>query len=254
MATGSWQQRDAGGKQADVFQPAEWPEVKTVVLFLHGHARITLRDNEVFTRELERYGMGAVCPDGKRCWWTDLVCPEFDPQLTPIDYLRNNVLEWLDCTWGVRPPAIALLGVSMGGQGALRLAYWYPQLFPVVAALSPTIDYQNLYGKGLPLDDLYPDREAARQDTVTLQLHPLNWPRHQLLTCDPTDTEWFDGVERLASKLSSTGIPFDSDLTTRHGGHSWDYFNFIAPAVMKFLHEGLDQEQRRIPAPRSSEG
>ncbi len=102
-------------------------------------------------------------------------------------------------------------------------------------------------GLGLPLDEIYPDQEAARQDTITLWLHPLNWPRHQLLMCDPTDVEWFEGTERLASKLSSTGIPFELDFTTSHGGHSWTYFNHVAPRVVQFLRDALEKERRRLP-------
>ncbi|MFM8221762.1 MAG: alpha/beta hydrolase-fold protein, partial [Planctomycetaceae bacterium] len=137
--------------------------------------------------------------------------------------------------------------VIMGGQGALKLAYQQPALFPVVAALAPAIDFHLWVGKGYPLDDLYETAEEARQETATVLIHPLNWPRHQWLGCDPGDQEWFDGVERLAGKLSSTGIPFESDLSTRAGGHSWDYFNHLAPTVVEFLTTRLEQERNRLP-------
>ena len=138
----------------------------------------------------------------------------------------------------------------MGGHGALRLAYRYPEQFPTVAAVAPAVDLQIWHGRGLPLDEMYPTAEAARQDTATLLLHPLHWPRHQLLMSDPTDAEWFDSAQRLASKLYSTGIPFESDLETRHGGQSWDYINHVAPRVMQFVHDALEQEERRLPTLR----
>jgi S-formylglutathione hydrolase len=94
---------------------------------------------------------------------------------------------------------------------------------------------------------MYDDAEAARQDTATLLLNPLNWPRHQLLMCDPADAEWFEGAQRLASKLYSTGIPFESDFETTCGGHSWGYFNHVAPRVMKFLIDALESERQRLP-------
>lgn len=243
---GTWTQTEIGGKTADVFEPSRRLESKYAILFLHGHGRILLRDNALFTGELERLALCAVCPHGQRSWWADRICPEFDAELTPLRYLHDQVLPWMAETLGMRPPAIAVTGVSMGGQGALRLAYRFPQEFPVVAAISPTIDFHTYYGRGLPLDAMYADREAARQDTVTVHLHPLNWPRHQLLVCDPADPEWFESVERLASKLASTGIPFERDLATRHGGHSWEYFNHMVPQVLKFLHDRLEQESRRI--------
>ena len=44
---------------------------------------------------------------------------------------------------------LALLGVSMGGQGALRMAYKYPNIFPTVAAISPAIDFQKRIDEGV---------------------------------------------------------------------------------------------------------
>ncbi|HEY3963013.1 MAG TPA: alpha/beta hydrolase-fold protein [Planctomycetaceae bacterium] len=245
-----WQQVEIAGKRADVFHPMQPSAENFSVLFLHGHARVTLKDNAVYTSHLERLGLVCVCPHGQRSWWGDRVCREFDSRVTPAAYVREKLLPWMQEHIGSAPPAIALLGVSMGGQGALRLAYRFPDQFPIVAALAPSVDFQIWHGRGLPLDEIYPTAEAARQDTATLLLHPLHWPRHQLLMCDPTDADWFEGTERLASKLYSTGIPFDSDLATRHGGHSWDYFNHLAPRVMEFLHDRLQQESRRLPTVR----
>lgn len=244
-----WQQIEIAGKSADVFFPTRRADEHFGILFLHGHGRITLKGNAVYTAHLERLGWTCVCPHGQRSWWGDRVCREFDPQLTPMQYLRRDVRAWLTESFQSVSPQIALLGVDMGGQGALRLAYRDPDQFPVVAALAPAIDFHLLHGRGLPLDEIYLTREAARQDTATLLIHPLHWPRHQLLMCDPTDHVWFEGVERLASKLYSTGIPFESDFVTRHGGHSWEYFNFVAPRVMEFLAERLEQERRRLPPP-----
>jgi hypothetical protein len=37
-------------------------------------------------------------------------------------------------------------------------------------------------------------------------------PLYQRIACDPSDPYWFEGCERLASKLSSSGIPFDGQF------------------------------------------
>jgi pimeloyl-ACP methyl ester carboxylesterase len=242
-----WQTVEIAGKRADVFFPARLAAEHFSLLFLHGHARITLRDNATYTSELARYGLPCVCPHGERAWWGDRVCAEFDPATTPAAYIRQSVLPWMKEKLGSEPPAIGLFGVSMGGQGALRLAFRHPQQFPVVAALSPLIDMQKWHGRGWPLDTIYETAEDARQDTATLLIHPLNWPRQQLLVCDPADCQAFEGTSQLASKLRSSGIPFEHDLTTRHGGHDWKYFNHMAPRVMQFLHESLLVEHRRFP-------
>lgn len=246
-AAGVWSQVEIMGKTADVYEPASPGPRSGAVLHLHGHALTTLRDNPAYSRELERHGLRAICPHGKRSWWGQRICTEFDPRVSPEGFLREHVVPFIAERWRIHPPSIALCGISMGGQGALRLSYRYPREFPIIAAISPAVDFQRLYGRGLPLDEMYRNAEAARQDTATLEVHPLNWPRHQLLVCDPADTEWYESVERLAGKLSSTGIPFDADLTTSHGGHSWEYFDFMAPKVMQFVAERLEKESLRVP-------
>ena len=245
-----WQSVAIAGKRADVFMPLQRSPGNSAVLFLHGHGRTTLKDNPIYTSHLERLGLACVCPHGQRSWWGDRVCREFDPDISPVEYLRESVLPWMKKNCQSAPPAIALLGVSMGGQGALRLAYRFADQFPIVAAVAPAVDFHLWHGRGLPLDEMYPTAEAARQDTATLLLHPLHWPRHQLLMSDPTDAEWFDSAQKLASKLYSTGIPFESDFETRHGGQSWDYINHVAPRVVQFVYDALEQEQRRLPTVR----
>lgn len=242
---GTWSQLDIAGKTADVYEPAAPAGHGRVVLHLHGHGLTTLKDNPVFSAELERHGLRAVCPHGQRSWWLDVVCREFDPEITPLRFLREQVVAYIGERWGTKPPAIGLTGISMGGQGALGLAYRFPREFPVVAAISPAVDFHNWHGQGLPLDEMFSSREAARQETATLRMNPLNWPRHQLLVCDPADETWFEGAERLAMKLSSMGVPFESDFATTAGGHSWEYFNMMAPRVVGFVAERLETESRR---------
>ncbi|MGD9855208.1 MAG: alpha/beta hydrolase-fold protein [Planctomycetaceae bacterium] len=234
-----WATVEICGKAADIFTPPRGTSCERAVLFLHGASGHTIRDDPVFTAELSRCGLPTVCPHGGRSWWLDRVSREFDATASPIAFVREQIVPWIHERWGVAPPAIGLLGISMGGQGALQLAYRHPREFPVVAAISPAVDFHILWGQGTPLDELFDRPEAARQQTATLHLHPLNWPRHQLIVCDPADRAWYEGAERLASKLSSMGIPFESDLETSAGGHSWEYFRSTAGRCVSFLSERL---------------
>jgi S-formylglutathione hydrolase FrmB len=238
-----WQAVQVAGKACDVFEPAK--PAPFVIVFLHGVGMETLADNAVWTRLLETHGLRAVCPHGKRSWWTNRICSEFDAQLTAERHILHNVLPFMRERCGVEPPQIGLAGISMGGQGALRLAMKHPTKFPVVAAISAALDYQNLYGQGTTIDEMYPDRETVRQDTALLHVHPLNWPRNMLFVSDPADKAWFDSNQRLHEKLAALGIPHQFDLTTSAGGHSWEYFNHMAPRVFDFLLRGLEAERLR---------
>jgi S-formylglutathione hydrolase FrmB len=166
--------------------------------------------------------------------------------MTPEHHLLEHVLPFFQTRWGLVPPTIGLLGISMGGQGALRLAFKHPQLFPVVAAISSAIDYHELYGEGRAIDTMYESKEQCRQDTALLHVPPVGYPPHIFFCIDPDDTRWFRGNDRLHEKLTALGIPHEVDLTTRAGGHSWDYFNPVADRAIRFVWTGLNLESRRL--------
>ena len=108
------------------------------------------------------------------------------------------------------------------------------------------LDYHDLYGQGMPLDDLYESKEQCRQDTAILHVHPAQYPGHIFFCVDPDDERWFRGNDRLHEKLSALGMPHEADLTTRAGGHSWDYFNHMAERVERFIVAGLEEQSRRL--------
>jgi len=245
----SWTVETVGGHPCDVFVPREPNPQGYVLLYLHGVHEGRLGDHAAFGEQFERHGLVVVGPRTRRSWWTNRVCPEFDPQVTAERHVIDRVLPYLADRFAAAPPKIGLFGTSMGGQGALRFAYRYPDRFPVVAAISPAIDFYRRLERpeeGDPLLEMYPDPEAARQETAILHVHPLNWPRHQFFCCDPTDYDWFDSSDRLRMKLSSLGVPFECDLETTGGGHGFPYYNQMEATVINFLVNRLASERLRI--------
>jgi pimeloyl-ACP methyl ester carboxylesterase len=242
---GTWSTADIAGKPADVYDPpGERPRFG--VLFLHPHARETLRDNAAYSALLDEHSLACVCPYGARSWWADRICPEFDPAVTPERFLLDSVIPFFDGRWGLRPRALGLLGISMGGQGALRLGFKHPRLFPVVAAVSPAVEYHEYYGMGLPLDEMYDSKEQCRQDTAPMHVHPGDFPPHLFFCIDPGDANWARGAQRLHEKLNALGVPHEIDLATRAGEHTWEYFNHMADPTVRFLANGLERESLRL--------
>ena len=175
-----------------------------------------------------------------------LVDDIFDSGRTPLEWLHQVVAGWLKTEWDTRPAGLAVSGVRLGAQAALGLAYRHARDYPVVAAVAPAVDFHKLHGLGLPLDDWYNSPEDARQHTVPLHINPLNWPVHQLLCCDSDDHEWFDGVQRLTSKLHSSGIPVTTLFESHQLGHCWDYFNIAANHVIDFVTQRLQQVHKSL--------
>jgi S-formylglutathione hydrolase FrmB len=240
----NWQQIEIAGKKADIFEPAQKPHFG--ILHLHGYGLTTLRDKTVFTELFDELNVACVCPHGQRSWWGDRICREFDESITPERYLLSEVLPFFRQRWGIEERTIGLQGISMGGQGALRLAFKHPKRFPVVAGIASALDYHDRYGEGSPLDEMYDSKEQCRQDTAILHLHPSHYPPHTFFCVDPSDATWFRGNDRLHEKMAALGIPHEIDFTTQAGGHSWDYFNHMAGRVVQFVYEGLQVESRKL--------
>lgn len=246
MATpGAWATLNLAGKTADVYEPPG-PRPRFGALYLHSFDLRTLADSAAFTELLAREQLACVCPHGQQSWWTDRVCRDFDPAVTPERYLLDQVVPFFAERWALRPRSIGLFGIGMGGQGALRLAFKHPEMFPVVAAISPAIEYHELYYQGTAVDEMYDSKEQCRQDTVAMHIHPSRYPPHIFYCIDPGDHPWYRGCDRLHEKLNALGVPHEFDQATRAGGHAWQYFDQMAPRAVSFLQEGLEAESRRL--------
>jgi S-formylglutathione hydrolase len=241
---GKWIREEIAGRPADVFLPTQAGHFG--LLDLHPVSGTTLAQSVVFSEVLEELGLTCLCPHAPECWWVDRPCPDFHPVYTPERYLLDAVLPYFATRWGLRPPAIGLSGISMGGQGALRLAFRHPHIFPVVAAIAPALEFHQWYGRGGPLDVMYDSKEQARQDTAILHLHPVQWPPHLFFCIDPTDQEWWRGADRLKEKMMALGVPHECDLSTQAGGHSWTYFEAMSNRALRFVMAGLEKQAKRL--------
>ncbi len=232
-----WSRLEIAGKSADVFDPPG--TLPFVLLFLHDESGETPATSAAFTAELRKHRFRCVAPHAGRSWWVDRVCTEFDTLLTPERYLLDNVVPWIESTWNAGSRSVAVAGIGMGGQGAVRLAFRHPSRFPVVGSIAGTMDFQEQFDRGTPLDSLYPSREHARQDTAILHIHPHEWPLHIWFGCSPTDPR-HRGNDRLHEKLAAIGVPHTSDLDTRGTPE-----NFLGP-MLGFLTAALERESRRL--------
>ena len=231
-----WKHIDITGKPADVFDPPG--ALPFVLVWLHPESGATPAADPAFTSELRARRLRCVAPHAGRSWWVDRVCPEFDPRLTAERHLLDDVVPWANSTWALGPRAVALAGVGMGGQGAVRLGFKYPDRPPVVASIDGAFDFHELHGRGTPLDEMYPSREHARQDTAILHIHPHDWPPHVWFACSP-ESEWFRGNDRLHEKLAALGVPHAADLDAPA-----DPGKLVAP-LLAFVAAALDRESRR---------
>jgi len=151
------------------------------------------------------------------------------------DYMNYDLVSFIDYNYRTIPDGAhrAIGGLSMGGTGALQLAFNHPETFSIVGAHSPSL-YQS--PEGIPDAfgswDYYgiydPLRLAATRDGLTsLQI----W-------IDVGDQDpWRGGAEQLDSILTSRGI--DHLWHLYPGGHDNVFWMDHIPDYLRFYTNAL---------------
>ncbi len=239
--TRTFESKALGGKPASygIFLPKDYADEKNaqtrypLAIWLHG----MFEDQDRF---LQRGGAEVldqmigdgkvpplvfVCADGDRSsFWTNAKTKDANYE----DLVTKDLLTHLEATWRIAPEREnhALMGVSMGGYGALKIAFKNPALFGIVAAHSSAV--------------LPDDPEKLMED--------FPWLRQrggQLLASvfgEPMDVEKYhaENVLGLAKaldveKLQGLKIYFDCGDKDRYGFHKTN----------AELHEVLDAQKIR---------
>ena len=250
-----WSTATVGGVACEVYAPPRAAPGRAVV-YLHDLDGTPPSGRAAIRGAIEAASLPTIAPLTGRSWWLDRIMPGVTAPATPEQFVRDTIVAEVGRRFSVRPPGIALVGIGMGGQGSLRLAYRHPAVFPIAAAIAPAIDFHLGMRHAGDRDDgelfdtlwgAFGDVERARQDTAILHVHPLNWPRHQWFASSPADVHWHDGAQRLHSKLVALGIPHESVLAGLPGEEAAAFEDRVAIAAIEFLVSSLDKESRRIP-------
>ena len=258
---GCWSEQTQADTRFCVFRPARPHVHGYTIFFLHDEDEsLPLRDPAI-ERLLDEKRLSVVAPLCGPIWSLDVQTERGLPR----EFLTERVLPAArqiaiaaatedapaaDKS-GTQRARLALLGHGMGGQALLRIAYDYPDKYPIVAAVEPTIDFHLHVRDGHPLlCEMFADEEAARQHTAILHIHPLNWPRHHFFCADPMSYPWFDGVDRLKMKLAASGVQFECELESSAAQTAEEtnpsYFQMLADKAIGHCEHGLERERLRI--------
>ncbi len=240
-----------------VLLPPSYDAEKTrrfpVLYFLHG-----LNDNEQSLinlggwnlienlREAGKIGeFLIIAPDGGRSFYVN----SRDGKEPYEDFFIREFIPALEGKYRVRAARNfrGIAGVSMGGYGALRLAFQYPQLFGAVSShmgaliekLPQGLNDAREMGRGLgmlnevfgqPPDPAFWDRNSP----FTLARESKGLARMKIyFDCGQQDFYGFDaGAQALHNLLASRGIPHEFHLYP--GGHDWFFIVAHLPASMEF--------------------
>ena len=150
------------GHQCEIYEPPTPRDHGYVVIYLHGVHLNSLRDKVEFSRQFDRHGLRVLCPRTGPSWWTDKDLPRFRLDDHGRTVCRRSMSELDRSALDGRNSALSA-GHEHGGPGSARMAFKHPRSFPVVAAISPAIDYHRRMDEGdETLQLMYADKEAAR--------------------------------------------------------------------------------------------
>jgi S-formylglutathione hydrolase FrmB len=172
-----------------------------------------------------------------------------DGQVRYEDFFIREFLPFIETHYRIRASRAqrGITGISMGGYGALRFAFKYPQLFgsvsahsaalvaklPEVQAASPQQDaLARMMGDafGSPFDRAF----WSRNNVFTLIENGANLESMKIyFDCGTEDQFGFDaGAQALHDLLVKKKIPHEFHLYP--GGHDWIYFADHFPASLEF--------------------
>jgi putative tributyrin esterase len=187
-----------------------------------------------------------VMPDGDDSWYTNSATM---PRDKFEDYITQDLISEIDRKYRTirERRARAIAGLSMGGYGAVKLAFKHPDLFAFAASLSGAFNAPRDLGHlrpefGAKLLEVFGkagSRTRTRND-VFLLLKTVHVYPYYYLSCGTED--FFLGTNRaLAAQLSSQKVPYEYHETA--GGHTWEYWdsalNPMLQAAAKHIGSGF---------------
>jgi len=170
------------------------------------------------------------------------------------DFFLQELMPYIEHRYRTRRgrASRAIGGISMGGYGALHLAFRHPELFGSISAHSaalierlpevsagdaPSIPRLRILGNvfGSPVDRAFWDRNSPLGLARTANLAGLKI----YFDCGSEDDYGFNaGAESLHKELAARRIPHEFHIYP--GGHNWIYFADHLPASLEFHSQVFD--------------
>ena len=170
--------------------------------------------------------MALVTADGGGGYWNPH--PGDNPQAMLVDELIPLCQR---AGLGAGTRKIGVLGISMGGYGAILLAEKYPQLIGAVAAISPAIWTSYAEAKSANAGAYASAADFAQDDAVT---HAAALVKTPVRVAAGYGDPFYPGVQALARAL-----PESAEVYFGGGCHTGPFFNSQEPPSLAFLARHL---------------
>lgn len=228
--------------RAVVIIPDAYSQAKSlpVVYLLHGYSgnyADWVTKAKGFEKDADTYQMIIVCPDGGfGSWYWD---SPVDSSFRYETYVAKELVAWVDAAYKTirTPKGRGITGLSMGGHGALYLAFKHPDVFGAAGSMSGGVDirpFPNNWDMAKRLGTYATEPQRWEANTVINMLHLLT-PNKLALLIDCGREDFFYEVNlNLHQQLLYRNIPHD--FIVRPGAHNWKYWGNAIHYQLLFMH------------------
>lgn len=170
-----------------------------------------------------------ILPQGDQGFWVNNVG---GPQWG--DYVLQDLIPEIDSHFRTlaEPEGRAIGGLSMGGFGALTLAFTHPETFAVVGAHTPSLHVESSDVNFLGSGDQY-----AQRDPMALAATLPGLDRLRLWIDVGAEDHWLERAQELHDILSDRGI--DHEWHVLPGSHLGEYWMTHLTDYLRFYGEAL---------------
>lgn len=189
------------------------------------------------------YGIIIVNPDGRNSWYMD---SPMDSTLKMETFFVEDLIPFIDNNFPTIPDRTkrAITGLSMGGHGALYLAFRHPDVFGNAGTMSGGVDilpFKNRWSLTPILGD-YEQHPDNWENATVINLVDSVEPGKLNIIIDCGTEDFFAEVnENLHKALLDKKIPHD--YTSRPGSHSWNYWNNSVLYHLLFFNEAFNADK-----------
>ena len=212
-----------------------------VLYLLHGYSgnqNDWIINAPEITELSDLYNFIIVCPDGNYSSWY------FD---SPVDstwkyetYVARELPQWIDKNFSTieNRKGRAITGLSMGGHGALYIAFRNQDIFGAAGSMSGGVDIRP-FPDNWEISKLlgnYADNPKNWEDNTVINLIYKLTPNALSLIIDCGTEDFFYEVNcNLHEKLCYMNIPHD--FISRQGAHDWKYWRNAIDYQALFFHK-----------------
>ncbi len=211
----------------------------SVVYLLHGFGgsfAAWLKEMPEVTEYADRHNVILVCADGNiGSWYFD---SPIDPAWKYETYISSELVSQIDQKYRTIADrkGRGVTGYSMGGHGAMYVAFKHQDVFGVAGSMSGGVDFRPFPGNWDIAKRLGPYAQNTAvwdQYTVTNMINLLK-PRSLELIIDCGTADFFAEVnQKFHERLLAAGI--GHDYIVRPGAHNWPYWRNALDYQLLFM-------------------